>query len=354
MTAVEHYRTLLLNRSWYAEGLSWTVIQPAGAPVTVGEVMRRLRAERVDLDEIRFPHVNDLRDGDPSPFLVAHLAQVGDAVMMFQTNGCQGARTEVLRLLSDRARVHNVDWTINGNGGVSYAVYGTLLAWIDKNDPDRRWGTHPDTLDADLADLREARRLDDEDDWPANRLAAEAAAMSTVELRTGVRLPHAWADGLAGPPWETVMLGHIPDDPGPPGQFGHDDPDLDARLRGGPEALRRAAVALVLTRLTDAFVISDAAVAAAAIDAVTRGEPAGRDLQTRAFHLHAVTPRGTLTAADGSTVGAAIVGQAFHRAVLHPHGDPLDSLRPARTALAQRWPGVRDELDALIRTGPLS
>ncbi|MEV4517671.1 hypothetical protein AB0K00_53025 [Dactylosporangium sp. NPDC049525] len=94
MASVEHYRDLLLNRSWYAEGLSWTVIQPAGAPVTVDGVIRRLRAARINLDEIRFPHVNDLRDDDPSPFLVAFLAQVGDDVTMFQTNGSEGARPD--------------------------------------------------------------------------------------------------------------------------------------------------------------------------------------------------------------------------------------------------------------------
>ncbi len=346
---IEHYRGLLLERSWYAEGLSWTVIRPAGAPVTVEEIQRRLHAEPVDLAEIRFPHVNDLRDDAPSPMLVAYLAQAGDAVMMLQPNGFEGARPEVLRWLSDRARVHNADWTINGNGGVSYAVYGSLLTWVDKNDPDRRGGTHPDTLDGDLDELREARRRNDAARWPDNRLVAEAAALATVERRTGIRLTGAWLDGLAAAPWRTVMLGRTPADPRPPGQFGHHDPDLDARLRGAPESLRRTAVALVLRRLADAFTISDPAVAAAVIDAVDRGEPAGRDLQTRAFHLVAVTPDRTLTAADGTTVGASIVGQAFHRAVARPHGDPLDSLSPARIALADRWPRVRAELDALVR-----
>jgi hypothetical protein len=348
VTPVEHYRTLLLSRPWCAEGLSWTVIQPAGAPVTVQEVARRLHAEQIDLDEVRFPHVSDLRDDDPSPFLVAHLAPAGDAVMMLQTNGFQGARPEVLRLLSDRARVHNVDWTINGNGGVSYAVYGNLLTWIDKNNPDRRGGTHPDTLDEDLADLREARRLNDEAQWPANQLAAEAAALATVERRTVLRL-----SSVGGPPWQTFMLGRIPSDPQPPGEFGRDDPDLDARLRGAPVALQREAVALVLRRLTDTFVISDEPAATAVIAAVRSGEPADRDLQTLAFRLHAVTPDRTLTAADGSTLGVSIIGQAFHRAVANPHGDPLDSLRPARLALSHHWPEVRGDLNTLIaRTDP--
>jgi len=347
---VEYYRNMLTNRSWYAEGLSWTVIQPAGAPVTVEEVSRRLRAEPINLDEIRFPHVNDRGPDDPSPFLVAHLAQVGADVVMFQDLGSEGARREVLRWLSDRARVHNVDWTINGNGGISYAVYGTLVAWIDKNDPDRRGGTQPDALDDDLADLAEARRLRDAGDWPASRLVQEAAAMATVERRTGIRLPEAWMDGLAGTPWETVMLGRIPNDPCPPSRFGRDDPDLDACLRGAPETVQRAAIALALRRLVAAFVVSDETVAAAVIDAVERGAPVDSNLSTQAFRLYAIAPRGDRATAVGSTLGRQIIGQAFHDAIARPHGDPLDSLRPARAALAEQWPQLRRELRDLIST----
>ncbi|MFU8855116.1 hypothetical protein ACNAW0_29745 [Micromonospora sp. SL1-18] len=53
---VAYYRQFLNERSWYAEGLSWTVIQPASVPVTEDIVLRRLRGKRVDLTEIHFPH----------------------------------------------------------------------------------------------------------------------------------------------------------------------------------------------------------------------------------------------------------------------------------------------------------
>lgn len=214
---VEYYRSLLSSRSWHAEGLSWTVIQPAGSAATVEEVRRRLRAEPINLDEIRFPHVNDLKPDDPSPFLVAHLRQVGSGVVMFQANGFEGARPEVLRWLSDRARVHNVDWTINGNGGISYAVYGSLLAWVDKNDP----------------------------------------------------------------------------------------------------------------------------------DAVERGAPFDASLSAQAFRLHAVAPRGDKATAAGAASGRHI-GPAFHAALARPHGDPLDSLSPAKGALSEQWPQLRRELHDLV------
>ena len=318
---VEYYRNLLVERPWYAEGLSWTVIRPAGAAVTVDEVMRRLRAEPVTVDDAT------------GPFLVAHLRQVGSDVVMVQGNGSEGSRREVLRWLSDRARVYNVDWTINGNGSITYAVYGSVLTWIDKNNPDRRHGTHPDALDDALADLREARRCRDAEEWPATRLASEAAALATVESSTRIRLEAEWVDDLTGPQWTTVLLDRIPPDPRAPGHFGIDDPDLDARLRGAPEAVWRKAVAAGLRRLLAAFTVSDEALATAVIGAVERGEPADRDLQTGAFRL-AATPR----------PGGRFIGPAFHEAIKAPHGDPINSLSSVRAALDNEWPAFRRSL----------
>jgi len=54
------------------------------------------------------------------------------------------------------------------------------------------------------------------------------------------------------------MIGSVPDDPRPPGRFGHRDPDLDARLRGAPEPVRRAALALAAQTLAARFTFSDA------------------------------------------------------------------------------------------------
>ncbi|MBM0278992.1 hypothetical protein JM949_28785 [Micromonospora sp. STR1s_6] len=138
------------------------------------------------------------------------------------------SRPEMLRWLSDGTRVHTIDWTINGNGGVTYAVYGRVLAWMDLNDPERRHGDDPSAFADDLDDVRAARGTGH----------VRPAAMAFVERRTGVRLPAEWmsdegADPQAGP-WVTVRLGVIPPDPRPPSNFGHHEPDLDARLRAAP------------------------------------------------------------------------------------------------------------------------
>jgi hypothetical protein len=135
-----------------------------------------------------------------------------------------------------------------------------------------------------------------------------------------------------------------------PGRFGRDDPDLDARLRGAPETLQRAAIALVLRRLVAAFVLSDETVAAAVIDAVERGAPVDKNLSTQAFNLYAIAPRGDSATAVGSTVGALIIAQAFRDAIARPYADPLDSLSAAKAALAEQWPQLRRELQHLVST----
>lgn len=335
---VEYYRQFL-SRPWYAEGLSWTVIQPASEPVTEDVVVRRLRGTRVDLGEIRFPHINDFRPGMPDVMKVAHLTQVGPAVVMFQPNGFEGARREVLRGLSAGARVHNVDWTINGNGGISYAVYGKVLAWVDKNDPDRCHGEQPAVLDDDLAGLREARRRWDSGDLMGAHFEAEA--MAVVERRTGVRLDADWVDGLT----ETgaVMIGDIPNDPAPPGRLGYRDPDLDARLRSAPIALRRAALTLVARALVDRFTFGDPEAVAAAVDAIERGVPLDQEMHTRLFRSQATCDSdGARSAVHGLFAGTT-ASDRRHVA------EPLDLFDSAAYAVPDDWPRLRQAIDGLLR-----
>ncbi|MFG1882340.1 hypothetical protein [Micromonospora sp. NPDC049102] len=180
--AVRYYDDFLSERDWLAEGLSWAVVQPASVEATVDGVIERLRATPVE-------------PGDDQSGERADLAQIGSDVLVFQDNGCALSRPEVLRWLSDGTRVHTVEWTINGNGGLTYAVYGRVLAWMDLNDPEQRHGDAPSTFADDLDDVR-------------------------VAQGTGVRLPAEWmsdegADPQAGP-WVTVRLGAIPSDPRPP------------------------------------------------------------------------------------------------------------------------------------------
>ncbi|HZM83161.1 MAG TPA: DUF6461 domain-containing protein [Candidatus Limnocylindrales bacterium] len=337
---VAYYRQFLENRPWYAEGVSWTVIQPASEAITEDIVLRRLRGKRVDLTEIRFPHINDFRPGMPDEMKVAHLTQVDEAVVMFQPNGFEGARPEVLRWLSAGARVHNVDWTINGNGGISYAVYGKVLAWVDKNDPGRRSGEHPQVLDHDLDRLQEIRRRSDDGDLADADFDSEA--MAIVERRTGVRLDVDWVDAFEAPGL-AVMIGDIPNDPTPPSRFGYRDPDLDARLRAAPEPVRRAALTLVAQTLAARFTFSDPEALASTLEAIEQGVEVSPELRARMFRSNAFGDGQGRSAAHGLYTATAPPGAGLDQ--------PLDLLNSAMYAIPDDWPRLREQIDGLLRDG---
>lgn len=317
---VRYYDDFLAGRDWLAEGLSWAVVQPASAEATVDGVIERLRARRVE-------------PGDDRPGELADVAQIGPDVLVFQDNGCALSRPEVLRWLSDGTRVHTVEWTINGNGGLTYAVYGRVLAWMDLNDPDRRHGGDPSVFADDLADVRAARGTG----------FVRSAAMAFVERRTGVRLPAEWmddegADPEAGP-WVTVRLGAIPSDPRPPSNFAHDEPDLDARLRVAPDRVRRAAVALAVRAVTARFRFGDDDLARQAVEAVERGLTVDEETRWRIARL--TTPGGDARA------GADAV-HALHVA-LGEGVATIEAVGAARHALGDEWQAVRRDLYRLLR-----
>ncbi|PYC73479.1 hypothetical protein C7C45_07420 [Micromonospora arborensis] len=317
---VRYYDDFLADRDWLAEGLSWAVVQPASAEATIDGVIKRLRARRVE-------------PGDNNPGELADLAQIGPNVVVFQDDGCALSRPEVLRWLSDGMRVHTVDWTINGNGGVTYAVYGKVLAWMDMNDPDRGHGDDPSVFADDLEDVRAAQGTE----------YVTPAVMAFVERRTGVRLPAEWmsdegADPEAGP-WVTVRLGSFPSDPRPPSNFGHYEPDLDARLRAASEPVRRAALALALRAVTKRFRFSDDDLVRRAVEAVERGLTLDEDARSRIVYLKA---HGADVRACSSAVHAlyAAIGNGVAA---------VDAMGAARHAVVDEWPALRRDLYRLVR-----
>lgn len=319
--AVRYYDDFLADRDWLAEGLSWAVVQPASAEATIDGVIKRLRASRVE-------------PGDDHAGELADLAQIGPDVVVFQDDGCALGQPEVLRWLSDGVRVHTVDWTINGNGGVTYAVYGKLLAWMDMNDPDRRHGDDPSVFDDDLDDVRAAQDTGQ----------VKPAAMAFVERRTGVRLPAEWmsdegADPQAGP-WVTVRVGAFPPEPRPPSNFGHYEPDLDARLRAAPESVRRAALALAARAVTTRFRFSDEDLARQVVEAVEQGLTLDEETRWRIIRL---TARG----ADGQACVDAV--HALYAAAAGTGAAVVDAVGAARYPLVDEWPAVRRELYRLVR-----
>jgi hypothetical protein len=106
--------------------MCWTVVEPVTKPVDVGEVIHRLGGGRDEGSE-QPVDVDDPNDRVGGAFYVG---QVGSAVAILEVNGFQGSRPEVLRVLSDGARVHSVFWNVNAYSTFSYAVYGRTLVTL--------------------------------------------------------------------------------------------------------------------------------------------------------------------------------------------------------------------------------
>ncbi|MFG2052040.1 hypothetical protein ACGFIW_32005 [Micromonospora sp. NPDC048935] len=148
------------------------------------------------------------------------------------------------------------------------------------------------------------------------------------------------ADPEAGP-WVTVRLGSIRPDPRPPSSFGHDEPDLDARLRAAPERVRRAALALAVRAVTTRFRFGDDELVRQAVEAVERGLTLAEETRSRIGHLRA---QGTDLRTCSSAVHALYAATGKGVAA-------VEALNAVRYAVADDWPVLRRELYRLVREG---
>ncbi|MEK8108779.1 hypothetical protein NKG94_35480 [Micromonospora sp. M12] len=114
--------------------------------------------------------------------------------------------------------------------------------------------------------------------------------MAFVERRTGVRLPAEWMsdEGSTRRPGRGDGAARsFPADPRPPSNFGHYEPDLDARLRAAPEPVRRAALALAVRAVTTRFSFSDDDLVRRAVEAVEEGLSLDEETRSRIVRLRA-------------------------------------------------------------------
>ncbi|MCP2342268.1 DUF6461 domain-containing protein [Actinomadura rupiterrae] len=95
--------------------------------------------------------LNELDDSFADEPQVA-LRSIGDWVLAIEFNGYQGKRPEVLRRATETSRAVCVYWCL-GEARFSYAVEGAVWTTFDALWPDRRFGTSPDCLQAEMADL---------------------------------------------------------------------------------------------------------------------------------------------------------------------------------------------------------
>lgn len=186
---IEHYVRMFEQLSGLSEyfsieeNLSWTVVRPHQARLTVEEVVRRLHGEPDTMTTDRPADcVSDLEYDDLAD--TVFLEQRGDAVIIVGF-GTATAEEKALRRLSQSATVHSVFWMINNFNRLYYIVDGVVVTELDMLRPLDRWGTDPealtDHLDA-LCDLHD--RSDPGPDWET--------AMATLESLTGQRLDLDW------------------------------------------------------------------------------------------------------------------------------------------------------------------
>ena len=335
-----YYQELLDGLPMVEQALCWTVVRGVASPVTVDQAISRIGGDPATLAErdweVVFDH--DLVN-------VVHLAQVGSVVVLFEVNGLQGRRPEVLRRLSDGAAVHGVSWHTNGADEVVYAAYGQVITGVDVFSPELRHGLDPAALDDELRELVALRAEDGDDYGPA--------AMAVVERRSGVRLR---ADWFERPRLSVIVAEPLPDDSRPRTGFALVDPDLHVLLSlAGPEVQRAAltrAIRVLAERCDlDGEPAVSQALAALAPDAATREYPLGvLELRSQlSGEFDAVKDCGQ----QNPVWWRMQAGLAISVAVTPASGysEPLDALGHACSALHADWPALRNELRALARAG---
>ncbi|GAA0986043.1 hypothetical protein GCM10009555_062600 [Acrocarpospora macrocephala] len=117
------YEELLQRNPYLAQAVCWTVVQSVTDTLTVGTIAERLGARAEDLEYE--PVDEDLDEYDYE--MACRISQAGSSFVVFEDNGYQGTRPEILRRLSAGARVVSLFWNVNANTKLHYAVYGTVV-----------------------------------------------------------------------------------------------------------------------------------------------------------------------------------------------------------------------------------
>jgi len=320
-TTTEHYQALLDRVPMIDEALCWTVVRGIGRPITMEEVIERIGGDPATLEE---------RDWDAAhdhfPAGVVHLAQAGSAVTLFEVNGREGQRPEVLRWLTDGACAHSVYWHVNGGDLLAYAAYGKLITGVDVFSPEHRHGDDPAALDDDLQELI-ALRADDASDY-------RPAAMAVVEARTGVRLQPDWFER---PRLSVIIAEPLPSDPYAPTGLASVDPDLHVLLSLADADTQRTALTRVTRLLAERFDLADPATASRRALLELRGRLREEFEASREQGPMEQNPAWLRMQATLAISTAALPAES------------LNALCHASLALGADWPALRNELRALAR-----
>ena len=223
-----------------AEDYQWAVDPRQTFLAVAGCVTAVLGLERDDVlagfgaDLGHPPMALDPRD-PPDGHTVA-VASIGPAIVAVEYNGFQGARPEILRVISRVQLAVSVYWNVNDHMEFSYAAGGEVVTRFDPISPSNTCtGTDPERLRPLMTDL------------PFPTLPVPAS-LALAERVSGVRIGLADIDGARGA-WRVTP---VPDDPRPPDPYKVEADIVELVGRATSERLR-ALVRLMATRAASAY-----------------------------------------------------------------------------------------------------
>lgn len=261
-----------------------------------------------------------------------YLDDANGTVVMFEANGFQAGRPEVLRLLSGRSnQMVGAYWRTERDNAFSYAAAGTVRTTFDGAHPVRRSGAEPDALEAEREPL-----------WAAAGGSWRAAMLALVEIRTGVRLDGAWFEQ----PHPVVVPAEIPDEP-----TGTTHGAVFTLLDQKENPRRHAALAWLAETLAARFDLTDPALVRA-IQARRAQVRVDEDTERQVRDMTRDLARQML--ARDKTVPQHLDpvwrrGQAAVAAVkVLDFSDPWILLMHAENALADDWPAIVAQLRARL------
>ncbi|MEU4696803.1 DUF6461 domain-containing protein [Nonomuraea dietziae] len=182
-----HYRKLL-DDNWMGVAICWTVLVPhGGSALSLAEIGERISEtghyEVYETDTFEHEEVfMHLSDDAPWAMLVDRSDR---HVALFENNGFQGVYPPVLSRLSMGGRAYSAYWNVNATNSVGFAVDGEMV------------------LSFDAMFTEEAVGLPGWERWPQVQAVLpyfdwergeswRAAALTAIELATGVRLSEEW------------------------------------------------------------------------------------------------------------------------------------------------------------------
>ncbi|MEO3873678.1 DUF6461 domain-containing protein [Nonomuraea sp. B12E4] len=208
----EHYRKLMNSTRWLGIGMCWTAVVPDdGRALTLDQVAARLAGntpyrlhEPATLDAIGPP------EHDAYPLFVGGF---GSTTVLFEWDYI-GASPNVLRRLSEGARVYSTWWNVNSNNLLSFAAGGEPVLAIDALFPGRQehhaglaqWPELQAITDFFAAPASDDPDEEEDEDDLDDRADYDwrATCLAVIDRTTGARLTREWLE--QSHPYVTVRI----------------------------------------------------------------------------------------------------------------------------------------------------